>query len=65
MSHLRSRRSSLGCVLRGKDARFPPSSPDLNPIEGVWRTLKMCVCQNSPVPRTEAELRQGLKEEWD
>ena len=41
---------------------FPTYSPDLNPIENIWATLKYIVPQD--VPRTEEELKQSLRYNW-
>jgi len=41
----------------------PSSSPDLNPIEHVWKLLKDRVRVRKP--RTQADLRQYIQEEWD
>ncbi|KAI3376840.1 hypothetical protein L3Q82_000420 [Scortum barcoo] len=40
---------------------WPSQSPDLNPIEHLWRDLKMAVHQHSPSNLTELE---RIKEEW-
>ena len=40
----------------------PPNSPDLNPIENVWRILKSRVKMH--FPKTPAELRKAIEEEW-
>jgi transposase len=42
---------------------WPANSPDLNPIENVWRLLKHRIGRRFPT--TEAEVRQYLEEEWD
>lgn len=42
--------------------RWPANSPDLNPIENVWRILKYRVGKR--FPKTEAEVRQYAEEEW-
>ncbi|KAI4885106.1 hypothetical protein NFI96_011813 [Prochilodus magdalenae] len=41
---------------------WPSQSPDLNPIEHLWRDLKMAVHQRSPSNLTELE--RICKEEW-
>ena len=42
---------------------WPANSPDLNPIENVWRLLKYRIGKR--FPKNVAELRQYLLEEWD
>jgi transposase len=42
---------------------WPANSPDLNPIENVWRVLKYRIGKR--FPKTLDELRQYLIEEWD
>lgn len=42
---------------------WPANSPDLNPIENVWRILKYRVGRR--FPQTVDELRQYVTEEWD
>ena len=43
--------------------KWPPNSPDLNPIEHVWSMLKDRVSERSPT--TKAELMQYAAEEWE
>ncbi len=42
---------------------WPACSPDLSPIENVWRILKCKMRQRRP--RTVAHLKTCLQEEWD
>ncbi len=52
--------------LRRKRVRvldWPACSPDLSPIENVWRILKRKMRQRRP--RTVAQLKTCLQEEWD
>ncbi len=52
--------------LRWKRVRvldWPACSPDLSPIENVWRILKRKMRQRRP--RTVAHLKTCLQEEWD
>ena len=42
---------------------WPSQSPDLNPIEHLWRDLKMAVHQRSP--SNLMELERSCKEEWE
>src|ERR1700744_4112374 len=41
---------------------WPAHSPDLNPIENVWRLLKYRIGKR--FPKTDAEVQQYLLEEW-
>src|SRR5436190_20255907 len=43
---------------------WPPQSPDLNPIENLWRILKERVKKRSKRPKSIAELQDILKDEW-
>jgi len=44
---------------------WPASSPDLNPIEQIWRTMKDRIYRRSPRPTTNPSLRIAIQEEWD
>lgn len=44
---------------------WPPSSPDFNPIEKVWRVLKQRIKHRPNVITTKAGLKQAIQEEWD
>ena len=43
---------------------WPASSPDLNPIENVWKLMKDNIQKHENFPRTVNELKIALKEEW-
>jgi len=45
---------------------WPPNSPDFNPIEHLWRLMKMRIlrCRGSDRIRTPAEMKVVLEEEW-
>ena len=42
----------------------PPNSPDLNPVETIWRTIKQRL-KSRGVIFEEAVLRRAIQEEWD
>ena len=42
----------------------PPASPDLNPIEGIWRSIKQRL-KNRGVFFNKEDLRRAIEEEWD
>ena len=42
---------------------LPPQSPDLNPIENVWKTLGEC--SKARNPKTTEQLWNALQEEWN
>lgn len=44
---------------------WPARSPDLNPIEHVWDSLKKAVYARNPVPTTVAALRTAISQEWN
>jgi transposase len=41
---------------------WPVNSPDLNPIENIWRLLKYRVAKR--FPHTDSEVRRCVEEEW-
>jgi transposase len=43
---------------------WPAQSPDLNPIEHVWKILKHKLRHRSQRPRNQAELIAAIKESW-
>lgn len=42
---------------------FPPESPDLNPIENIWGSLKQYL-RNTYKPRNLEQLKNGIKQFW-
>jgi transposase len=44
---------------------WPASSPDMNPIEEIWRRMKCRVARRNPRPTKLAHLHAALQEEWD
>ena len=44
---------------------WPPSSPDLNPIEKVWQWMKHRMTHMEPFPHTISELERVVQELWD
>jgi len=45
--------------------KWPPSSPDLNPIEKVWRWMKEELKKLSYVPKSIEDLKRELQKLWD
>ncbi|KUJ14281.1 uncharacterized protein LY89DRAFT_564945, partial [Mollisia scopiformis] len=44
---------------------WPPSSPDLNPIEKVWRWMKEELKNLDYVPKNKVDLKRELQKLWD
>jgi DDE superfamily endonuclease len=45
--------------------KWPPQSPDLNPIENIWAQLKQAVEGRRPREKNKTELLVALSEEWE
>jgi transposase len=43
---------------------WPPSSPDLNPIEKVWRWMKHEITKLDSVPTSKEDMKEVLRELW-
>jgi|SRR5271169_6146171 len=43
---------------------WPAQSPDLNPIENIWKELKVRINKRPIIPRNEDALVAALQEEW-
>ena len=44
---------------------WPANSPDLNPIENLWKQLKDNIQSHKVFPRNINELKSALRKEWD
>ena len=44
---------------------WPASSPDLNPIENVWRLLKARLRKRANRPHTSEAMKHAIQEEWE
>jgi transposase len=51
--------------LRIQRIPWPAQSPDLNPIENLWRKMKYRINLRTPAITTKPQLIQALQEEWD
>jgi transposase len=45
--------------------QWPPYSPNLNPIEHVWKTIKQWIQQHYPEKMTYDRLRKVIREAWE
>src|ERR1700709_1936030 len=45
--------------------QWPPQSPDLNPIEHLWRHLKFQVANHEKYPKSIADLWERVEGEWN
>jgi hypothetical protein len=54
-------KATLGIPLHPR----PASSPDLNPIENVWRTMKQRIKARRDFPNTVSKMGIAVQEEWD
>lgn len=44
---------------------WPAQSPDLNPIENLWRLIKIRISDRRHRIRTVEEMKDAIKEEWE
>ncbi len=51
--------------IKGFTKGWPPSSPDLNPIEKVWRWMKARITEMEPFPTTIEALKAAVQALWD
>jgi len=58
----KARLPRLNRGIRGFD--WPPSSPDLNPIEKIWRWMKNEITKLETVPTTIEDIKEVLQELW-
>ena len=64
---LHTARSTTAWLARNSIEKFPhpPSSPDLSPIEPLWKTLKNYITGQPHLPSSIAELKKAACEAWD
>ena len=58
----KARLPRLNRGMRGFD--WPPSSPDLNPIEKIWRWMKNEITKLETVPTSTEDMKEALQEPW-
>ena len=58
---LREQKKELGISRHDR----PAQSPDLNPIENVWRIMKQYIKARAYFPGTVHQMRKAVQEEWD
>ena len=58
----KARLPRLNRGMRGFD--WPPSSPDLNPIEKIWRWMKNKITKLETVPTSIEDMKEVLQKLW-
>lgn len=64
-------KSKTNCCAKWRTAHgiilmpHPSTSPDMNPIEKVWRRMKQALHRRQHQPTNEAEMEQAIREEWE
>ncbi len=53
------------CQARLLCMNWPPQPPGLNPIENLWRIVKIRVSSRRHRARTVEELKVAIQEEWE
>ena len=47
-----------------KRINWPPQSPDLNPIENLWKYIKDIISKRRHKVKNATDMRQALREVW-